>query len=97
MTQVTETSYEAVKRYFDLLKLFGYKSYAEVGKLLVLLHIEELLNGSFSDYVSEADYRIITKALACITNSTCLIPFEDYPFGASLIGTVPGSYVTNVS
>lgn len=97
MTQIAETSYEAIKRYFDLLGLFGYKSYAEVEKLLVMLHVEELLNGPLSSYISRQDYRTILEALTCITGSTCLIPFEDYPFGSSLTGIVPGSYVTNIS
>ena len=44
--------------------------------MLVLFHIEELLNGQMQVYLSDEDIKIISKALNKLYGSNCLI---DYP------------------
>lgn len=76
MDAITKISFEAIKRYFHTLSIFGYKSYGDVNRMLLLLYIEEILTGEMAFYVSEDDLRIISGALNCLYGSDCLI---DYP------------------
>ena len=66
---------EAIDRYFKHLSQFGYKSYADVNRLLVLGFIEEILNSDVYFCISEEDYRVIMNTLYCIINKTCLVDF----------------------
>jgi hypothetical protein len=75
MEEVTNISYEAIRRYFTTLSSFGYKSYKEVDKLLVLLFIDDLLKGSLSQYVTEEDYRVLIRLLNNLGGTTCLVPY----------------------
>ena len=45
MDAITDISYKAVNRYYKVLSTFGYYNQEDVNKMLVLFHIEELLNG----------------------------------------------------
>lgn len=79
MKELTEISEEAVQRYFNTLAQFGYKNYSDVYKLITLLFIEEFLSSdSFSEFITEEDYRHIISALYCILGSTCLIEFPEF-------------------
>lgn len=85
MDKLTELSYNGINTYFNTLATLGYKNYKEVNKLLTLLFIEEFINGPFSLYINEEDYRTITNVLYCLYGSTCLIPYPEYISGTSLI------------
>lgn len=74
MDEITNISYEAMIRYFNTLSVFGYKSYHEVDKLIVLLFLEETLQNEFSYFLTEIDIKIIEKVLYNIYGATCLIP-----------------------
>lgn len=67
---------EALNRYFKHLSQFGYKSYSDVNRLLVLLFINEVLKSDMELCISEEDYRVIMNALYCVIDKTCL---ADYP------------------
>lgn len=71
------TLYEACLKYFTTLTSFGYKSYGEVKKVLLLIYIQELVNNT-SVIISEDDYRSIESALYCIYGTSCLIPYPNY-------------------
>lgn len=86
MDKLTNIASTAVNRYFKTLSTFGYKSYTDVNKLIVLIFIEELLNSSeFSFYISEEDYKIITNSLYCLYGSDCMIDFPEYNVEDELI------------
>ena len=55
--------YESLVRYFTMLSIYGYKSYQEVYKVLVLLFINELINNDFYGIMTEADYRDMENAV----------------------------------
>lgn len=74
----------SLKRYFNSLFKFGYKSYNEVNKLLVLLFIQELLNSDCKNFITEKDYITIHKILYCLYGSTCLIPYPEYIVNTSI-------------
>lgn len=78
MEKMTKITTEAVRRYFNSLSKFGYKNYVAVEKLLVLTHLEELLDYDILGFVSKEDYSIIIKALEYLAGSTCLIDFPSY-------------------
>lgn len=69
--------YDALRRYFSILSHTGYKKYTEVEKLLVFSFIEELLRYPFSQYITDADYSLISKTVYNLYGS-CLIPYSDY-------------------
>lgn len=74
---LTNEAYNAVNRYFSILKHTGYKVYSEVEKLFVFLFIEELLTGPLSQFVTDEDYKSISNSLYCLYGS-CMMPFPDY-------------------
>lgn len=78
MDKLTELGFTGLKNYFHSLSVFGYKSYKEVEKLLVLLFIEELLNGNLSSYITDDDYRTLTKVLYNLFGTSCLIPYPEF-------------------
>lgn len=85
MEDISNISMEAIRRYFNTLSKFGYKSYDEVDKLIALLAIEEILLGELSYFITETDYRSIVDFLYCIFGSTCLADMPGYITYDSLI------------
>jgi hypothetical protein len=75
--EVSNELYEAIKRYYSLLSKTGYRPYSQVEQLIIFIFIEELLNGSFNQYITEEDYNIIAKSLNCLYGS-CMIPYPTY-------------------
>lgn len=73
-----ERVYNSLTSYFTSLKNIGYRKQSDVNRLLVFIAIQELLDNDFRGLVSEEDYDIINKALYCLYESTCLIPYPDY-------------------
>lgn len=69
--------YSAIKSYFYTLQHSGYKPYKETGRLYIFIFLEELLYGPMRVYITDDDYRAITKALYCLYG-TCMIPFPAY-------------------
>ena len=78
MDELTKLSAEAIQRYFTSLSQFGYKSYTDVYRLIVLLFIEEIMVHKFSDFITEKDYNDILKALNHLAGCSCLIDFPKY-------------------
>lgn len=78
MEQVTNTSYEALTRYFHTLSVLGYKNYDEVTKMVVLLYIEEIFSTVLGNFVTDKDYRTISNVLHCLYGDTCLIPYPEF-------------------
>lgn len=76
MDELKQLCYEGVVRYYNSLSTFGYKSYNEVNKVLLLIFIQDLLEGPLSLYIDENDYKTIVNVLYCLFGTTCLI---DYP------------------
>lgn len=85
MDGLDNLAYIGVSNYFKALSTFGYKSYKEVDKLLVLLFIEGLLRGPLSMYIDDCDYKTITNVLYCLFGSTCLIPYPEFVVSTSLV------------
>ena len=92
MDNITNLTYTAVNRYMTTLGYFGYLSYDNVDKLLVLIMIEDILNGEFSYFITEEDYNIITSALHCLMGSTCLIDFPVYQTYDKLFHEIQGEF-----
>lgn len=69
--------YKSCVKYFTSLANYGYKSEAEVKKLLFYIFIQELVNTP-SVVISESDYKELENALYCIYGTTCLIPYPEY-------------------
>lgn len=78
--------WSSLTHYFNALKWFGHRSERDTNKLTIYTFLIELLTGDMRDYITEADYRAIEKALYCLYGSSCLISYpqyqnEDYLFG----------------
>lgn len=74
----------SLDRYFNTLSRFGYRSYSEVGKLLILIFIQELLESDCKSFITNEEYMIINKALYCLYGSICLIPYPEYMVTTSI-------------
>ncbi len=68
-----EISYKSIQRYFTLLQNTGYIPYNEVYDILSLILLEEFINESFQDLISEEDLLLLKKYLTTLFNKTCLI------------------------
>ena len=77
MDELTNISYEAVSNYFTLLSKVGYADSNKVNKLLLLLFLEEFLE-EYKYCITEEDYNTISRILACLEGSSCLIPYIRY-------------------
>ena len=82
MDNITEITANAYKNYFHALSKFGYKSYEDVSKLIVVSIIEDLLtNANYRYLITEVDYKAMERALNCLMGTTCLIPYYDFNSG----------------
>lgn len=82
MANITNITNNAVQKYFKALEYYGYKSYDDVNKLMLLIAIQELVDYDFRYLIEENDYTVINNALYCLYGSTCLIPWPNYCSGA---------------
>lgn len=87
MGRLSNLGYTGISNYFKTLSTFGYKNYSEVDKLLLLLFIEEILEGPIKEYITEDDYKSIVKVLYCLFGSTCLIPYPEGVLNISQVNT----------
>lgn len=85
MDNLTDLSFIGVTRYFNALSIFGYKSYDEVYKLILLLFIQDLLGEPFNIFINEEDYKTITNILYCLYGTTCLIPYPELLINTSIV------------
>ena len=76
MREIIDVAVKALQKYFITLSYLGYIKDEDVKKILVLLLLEELLN-QWYPFVTENDYRIISKSLYKFGND-CIIEFPDY-------------------
>lgn len=78
MDKIDIITEEAIKRYFNSLFKFGYKKYADVDRLLVLIFLNDCLSYDYLGFITEDDYRNIMRAISVLTRNTCLIDFPSY-------------------
>lgn len=91
--EITNDVFNSISTYFNTLTQFGYKKPGDVNKLLIYSFIEEMLTGEMRFYITEADYRLIEKALSCMYGSSCLIPYPQYANDDSLFEGIEGVIV----
>lgn len=89
MDKLTDLAYNSLERYFKVLSTFGYKSYNDVYKLILLLFIEDILYGNmFNLYVDDKDYALLNKILYNLYCSTCFIPYPELNVDTPLNQTI---------
>ena len=76
--ELYENLWESLKNYFNALSHFGYKKQSDVNKLLMYDFLVNLLEGSTRFFITEEDYKKISRALYCLYGSSCLIPYPQY-------------------
>ena len=87
MDNLTEQLHLAIQRYFTSLANFGYKSEGDVKKLLIFLYLVDMIQGPFSQYITEDDYDIINIALYTLYGTTCLLPYPVFTINHSILNT----------
>lgn len=70
--------FNVLSKYFTNLSNVGYRKDSDVVRVLLLSHINKLLNNNFRGFINEEDYTKIERALYCLYGSSCLIPYPDY-------------------
>lgn len=78
MDKVTKVAVDSIRGYYNSLSTFGYSSYVNVGNLLILTFLEELLDCHSVNYMTEEDYNTIIRALYNITDSRYNIDYPSY-------------------
>lgn len=76
----TEDVYNSILEYYKELSYTGYKSYSYVFKLLIFDYIDRMMNGPMAEFITEDDYKQISKYLESITDG-CFIPYEKFKEG----------------
>lgn len=79
--------FDALCKYFKSLSLYGYKSYRDVQSLLVLIAIEEIMDGYFSNFVTEEDYKVLNNTLSCLYGTSCIIPYPEFKLKENSLST----------
>lgn len=69
---------ESLTRYFTSVKEYGYVKDRDICKLILLLFIDEILNGYFEFPLEEEEYSLLQNTLLCLEGSNCLIPYKEY-------------------
>ena len=92
MEKLYDITSQALNRYFTILEKTGYIKDADVNKLLLLSFITDFLQ-EYKGYITEDDYRIISEIVACLTSSSCLIPYVQY----QQMSVPVESYISNVT
>lgn len=78
MEAVSKITAEAVRRYFNALFKFGYKNYEDVEKVIILMHLDELLSEDFFGFVTKEDFNAIMKAFYYLAGSNCMIEYPSF-------------------
>lgn len=81
MNQYVNTSLQS---YFKSLAKYGYSKESTTRKLIVLIFLQEMLDGAFMTLMPEEDYRDIQRLLACMYGSDCLLPYPQYAVDVTL-------------
>lgn len=68
---------ESIDKYFNSLKVTGYRPLKDIDTLLVFSFINKFLSWDTADFITDTDYQSIDRALHCIYGS-CLVPFPEY-------------------
>ena len=87
MDNLTEQLHSALQRYFSSLATFGYKSEGDTKKLLIFMYLTDMLQGPFTQYLTEDDYDLFNIALYTLYGTTCLLPYPMYAVNASILNT----------
>lgn len=94
MVEITNISYDALRKYFNFLSFFGYRNYEDVHRLLILLFINSIFTGECSEYVTEEDYRVIMNMVYLLTGKTCLISYMEFKSTATMLNSTSGTFVS---
>lgn len=78
MQELNEELLNSLNIYFSTLSKFGYVNYTDVNKLIVISFLQDIVEGLFTDLISEADYKVITNAINGLKGSSCLLPYKEY-------------------
>lgn len=97
METLTDFTYNSIKRYYTTLSNYGYKSYKDVNKLLILLYLDWIFTGPFQSYITDEDYKILSTALYSLYGTTCLIPFPDIFVNTPLIHETLGAFILKIT
>ena len=73
-----EIIYNAFGSYYNALEKFGYMSYTQSQKLLLLCFYRDFVFQDYRGMLTKKDYHLIERALDCLWGSSCLIPYPDY-------------------
>lgn len=85
MKVISKVASDSVNRYFDILTKVGYKNYTDVGNLLILTFLEEILSSNYNEYITEEDYNTIVSAIYTLSGNSCMIDFPNYATYDSII------------
>ena len=92
MEDLYNINYQAIDRYFKVLEKTGYVKDQDVNKVMLLTFLTEFIQ-QFQSYITEDDYRAISKLLSCLSNTSCLIPYRQF----KELSMPMESYINNIN
>ena len=91
MLDLTNTIYTALLRHFANLSIFGYTDQKSTDMLLVLIELNDFIEGNKGQLVTESENTTLENVLMQI----CHICLVDYPVGESLLNPIVESTIIN--
>ena len=73
---ISNIAYASLNTYFSMLGDYGRVSDCDTKRVLMLIAIEYLMNSDYAYYITDTDYRSISRTLYNLYGSTFII---DYP------------------
>jgi hypothetical protein len=74
VVKLQENIFNGIDLYYKTLSVLGYRQQKDIDTLLVLSFLEEMLSGYFSQFITDTDFKTITKAITCL-HGNCLMPY----------------------
>ena len=73
MNKIENLLLNSIDNYYTHLSNLGEIDNDKRCTLLVLLFVKQIVVGPMSEFITEADYRILEKVLICLNDKNCLI------------------------
>lgn len=88
MDKLNEILLNGIDKYFSHLSNFGQTNKNQEDSLLILMFIKQITETSMNIYITQEDYRIMEKVLYCLIGKSCLLDYNSFKEGSSVLNDI---------
>lgn len=78
MNKFTNVVLTGIIRYINKLSNFGSKNTYDKNSLIIMLFINQIINGPMGSFVTEEDYRIIDRLMYYLNSKSCIVNYNSF-------------------